>query len=130
MRHFSGFGIEVIPARERVVLVLSGELDLDSATDLQSTLDEVRASGFEQIVVDLRAVSFMDSTGIALLMREERKGKTFEISYGEGPVKRLLELTGLIGHFDTRPIALDEPRHNHGVTDAWRHGPPSRSASG
>jgi anti-sigma B factor antagonist len=130
MRHLPGFGIEVIPARERVVLVVSGELDLDTATDLQAALDDVRSNGFDQIVVDLRAVSFMDSTGLRLLLGEDKKGSTFEIAYSEGPVKRLLELTGLAGHFDTRPIALDEPHDPNPATNASLPGRRSRSAAG
>jgi anti-anti-sigma factor len=122
MRQVPGFGIEVVPARERVVLVLTGELDLDTAAQLQTALDEVRGNGFDQIVVDLRAVTFLDSTGVELLMREEQKGGGFSIAYRDGPVKRILEITGLLGHFDTRPVAVDAARHAEAATRTWLHG--------
>jgi anti-sigma B factor antagonist len=119
MRHLPGFGIEVHPARERVVLVISGELDLDTAPRLQAALDEARASGVAQIIVDLRAVTFVDSTAIALLMSEDQKPGEFSIAYRDGPVKRVLELTGLLSHFDTRPVGVDADRRDQATTEGW-----------
>lgn len=120
MRHvFPDFAIEVIPARERVILAVTGELDLDTAAELQARLDEVRASGFDQVLVDLREVTFLDSTGIALLLNENNKPGAFAIAYSDGAVKLTLELAGLLGRFDTRPVAVEALPRSGVVTERW-----------
>jgi anti-anti-sigma factor len=56
--------IDVAGDRERRVLVLSGELDLSTALQLDETLRAVCADGAEEVVLDLRGVHFMGSAGL------------------------------------------------------------------
>lgn len=60
-----------------VRLKLVGELDLRTATELSQRLDEVLADGATALTVDLSDLSFMDSTGLRLLIelsnRSERE---------------------------------------------------------
>ncbi|HEV7774196.1 MAG TPA: STAS domain-containing protein [Conexibacter sp.] len=57
----------------------------------------MRSRGFATIVLDLRQLTFMDSTGLRLLLRLDAESRSdgfrFAIVDGEGPVRRLLELT-------------------------------------
>jgi anti-sigma B factor antagonist len=73
-----------------------GELDLATAPDVERRLRELRESGFDRIVFDLRELSFMDSSGLRLLMREqaaaEADGSTFELIAGGPAVQRLFEV--------------------------------------
>ena len=55
------FSLEVEPDRERVIVHLSGELDLACAPTLKATLEDLIASGFQKLVVDLRELGFVDS---------------------------------------------------------------------
>jgi anti-anti-sigma factor len=81
----------------RHTLALTGELDLDSANRLEEEVREVCASG-SGLVIDLRKVTFMDSTGLRVLilagMLCEEKGHELRIIPGEG-IQRTLEVSGL-----------------------------------
>lgn len=82
-------------------VTLTGELDLANVRTLQSLLDEFERDGAEVIVLDLEALEFIDSTGMALLVNGHKRlnGK------GEGclrliparadGVRRVLAATGL-----------------------------------
>ena len=65
-------GMEISrPRPEAVVLTLSGEIDLERSPDLQISLQEAFAQllGKGAVVVDLSKVSYMDSSGVATLVR-------------------------------------------------------------
>jgi len=81
------------------VLRARGEIDVASAPEFQTSLSEVIGQGAETIVVDLSDVSFIDSTGLGVLVgaetraREEDKGLRLVVTQPQ--ILRLLELTGL-----------------------------------
>ena len=60
-----GFEIAVTPAAEGVLVAVSGELDIATASAFEATLLEQLAEG--PVRLDLRELSFMDSTGIRVL---------------------------------------------------------------
>src|SRR4051794_8096219 len=62
------FAIEVRPARERVVVAPRGELDLATTEGLEAEIDGLVNAGFAEIVLDLRGLSFIDSTGLCLVL--------------------------------------------------------------
>lgn len=76
----------------------AGELDIATVPELESAFEAGLADVPAAILVDLRAVTFIDSTGMALLLRLiDRAGSTpvrFRIS---PPIERLLEIIGLEG---------------------------------
>jgi hypothetical protein len=59
------FDVHVRRSESRVDVVVRGELDLATAPRLRAVLDEVVASGIAELGLDLRALDFMDSSGIA-----------------------------------------------------------------
>jgi len=87
----------------RTVVEAHGELDLATVPAVEGEVQELRARGARRIVLDLREVTFMDSSGLSLLLRLDAEarsnGLTFAIVEGEGPVRRLLELTDLADGF-------------------------------
>ena len=87
--------VQVVPARETVFVVLHGELDLATAPTVEEELAGLREVGFSQLVLDLRALDFMDSTGLSLIVRQLDAGQ-FAIVPGDGQPCRLLEMTGLL----------------------------------
>jgi anti-sigma B factor antagonist len=91
------FRVDVEPERERVRVIPHGELDLATVSELDARIDELRSRGFATIVLDLRQLTFMDSTGLRLLLRLDAEARAdgfhFAILECEGPVRRLLELT-------------------------------------
>lgn len=78
-------------------LVVCGELDL-AVTDRLREAIEAHAAPGTAVVVDLRGLEFMDSTGLSTLIAAHgaagRQGWQLAIISGEGPVHRLFELTG------------------------------------
>jgi len=80
------------------MIALCGELDLANANTAESALEASLASGTE-VVVDMRELEFIDSTGIALLVSalgKENGGTRVRFIPSSAPaVTRVLELTGL-----------------------------------
>jgi len=98
--HVDPFRVDVHPERARVRVEPVGELDLATADMLQGQLLELRDSGFDSIVLDLRRITFLDSTGIALILREDRAAREAGVQFGliSGPpaVQRVLGLCGVL----------------------------------
>jgi anti-anti-sigma factor len=80
-------------------IAFEGSLDLDTVGELRETIQEIRAKGPGEIVVDLTAVGFIDSVGIGLLItthsRLEEEGVKLRLIVSPR-LKGLLELSGLI----------------------------------
>ena len=76
-----------------------GELDLDTVPLLEDALAAVRAQGGERLVLDLRRLTFMDSTGLRLVIRWDtaarEEGFEFAIVPGSDVVQRVIRLTGM-----------------------------------
>jgi anti-sigma B factor antagonist len=93
------FRIEAHPHRELVVVEVSGELCLATASRVHERIQELVASGFAHVVLDLRKVAFMDSTGVRLLVEAEAMasadGFRFAIMIDKGQPSRVLDLVGM-----------------------------------
>ena len=91
-----------VDERDGVTVVrVVGELDVFSVGTLRESLDDVviDAVGTTNLVVDLTGLTFMDSSGLGALVRTQKKVRVLRGTFGvvccEGPVLRLLTLTGL-----------------------------------
>jgi anti-sigma B factor antagonist len=95
------FDYEVIPERDHVRVAPAGELDVSSAPVLEHAIRELRDSGFEHVIVDLRDVCFLDSTGLRLLLDLSSAARAdahrIELIAGPPEVQRVFELTGTLG---------------------------------
>lgn len=86
-----------------VRLVLRGELDIAVADDVTNRLRELAGEG-ASARIDLSELTFIDSSGIRMLMRalehSSRDGWDLEID-PDAPqtVRRTIELAGVAGHF-------------------------------
>ena len=93
------FRIDVEDEPDRIRLRPVGELDLATVPTLERELTRVRESGVRCVVLDLRGLTFMDSTGLSLTLRwaleSSRDGFDFSLVRGEGAIRRLFELTGM-----------------------------------
>lgn len=76
-----------------------GEVDLATAPAVCVPIDEALAAGARRVVLDLRATTFMDSTGLQLALRTAwragRNGTEFALVAGPPAVQRVFEITGL-----------------------------------
>jgi anti-sigma B factor antagonist len=88
--------IDAVDEGRAVRLVLAGELDLAVADRLRVAI-ETHATRGAAVVLDLRRLEFMDSTGLSTLLSAhssaERQGWDFAVIAGDGAVNRLFELT-------------------------------------
>jgi anti-anti-sigma factor len=94
------FRCDVEPMRGWICVRPYGELDLASAGQLDSTLRELRETGFDQIELDLSSLTFMDSTGLRLMLvwddMARRDGMRLRLLPGPPAVQRVFEVTGVI----------------------------------
>ncbi len=87
--------------RERDVhtVHLAGELDLANGQDVEDELLRVEATDVPSIVIDLSELTFIDSTGIRLLVtadaRARKDSERLSILRGPPSVQRVFELCGV-----------------------------------
>lgn len=96
-----------------------GELDMNTAPELEQKLDAALSKSDASIVLDLCECEFIDSTGIALIVRawqrlegDEGQGRLVLCSHNH-QVRRLLKITGVessISMHERRDAALAELR--------------------
>ena len=95
----SNFDVDVRDGDQAVIIAVSGELDLASSPALEEELERGSAASAELVIVDLRQLEFMDSTGLSVLVRAHQRmtdtGKRFAVVRGPQQVQRLLSLTGV-----------------------------------
>ncbi|MDP2774135.1 MAG: STAS domain-containing protein [Nocardioides sp.] len=81
------------------VVVLAGEVDLAAASTVRVCLRDLMVDGATHVLVDLSAVTFMDSTGLGMLVAARKQARVFRGSFGlvapSPPVARVLSLTAL-----------------------------------
>jgi anti-anti-sigma factor len=105
----SPFGVTIEQRGSGVYVTLDGELDISTAQRLEDDLRRVEAERPELIVLDLQQLSFMDSTGLRLLImadaRAREEGRRLAIVRGNEMVHRVMRLTRL----DERLDILEDP---------------------
>lgn len=88
------------------LLVVAGDIDIASASRLITGLNEAVGDCDKPVVVDLAAVEFMDSTGLALLLnahrRLARRDQGFAVVCVDGPVHRVFEITDMVDTLNVR----------------------------
>lgn len=101
------------------VLAVRGELDMNTAPELERKLDEALTDSGASIMLDLSQCEFIDSTGIALIVRAWQRldgngnGGRLALCCVNSQVRRLLDITGVDGSIsihEQRDAALAELR--------------------
>jgi len=86
------------------VVSVRGELDLSTASELERPLEEAVSAGDSAVLIDLTACEFIDSTGIAVIVRAWQRldrgadgngSGRVAICSGNDQVRRVLDVTGL-----------------------------------
>jgi anti-anti-sigma factor len=94
------FEVQDVVSDGRHRLVLTGELDLAPAAELEATLLRLCADGTKEIALDLSKLRFMGSIGLRLMLlaRElcEEHGYEFQLIPGPANIQRVFEMTGLL----------------------------------
>jgi anti-sigma B factor antagonist len=105
----SPFEVSVERRGGAVHVSIGGELDISTAQRLEDDLRRIEADRPELIVLDLQRLSFMDSTGLRLLItadsRAREDGRRLAIVQGNEMVMRVMRLTRL----DERLHIVEDP---------------------
>jgi anti-anti-sigma factor len=100
--------IDVQIADDRTLVTLSGELDASTATLLYDQLSDLEVKDVQHVVLDLAQVSFMDSTGLSVIVTEHKRlrhsGGGLTVFAPPSSVRRLFEITGLNTVLDIVPV--------------------------
>lgn len=92
--------VDVYRDGDAVVVAPHGELDLATVGRLRDEL--ARQASATLLVLDLRGLSFMDSSGLTLVVEQQRRaeaeGGDFRVVPGSGSVGRIFEVTGVARH--------------------------------
>jgi anti-sigma B factor antagonist len=95
----SNFLVQTQVADGAIMLTISGELDLVSSPALEQALEDLSAPEARLVMLDMRGLEFMDSTGIHLLVKADQRahqaGQKFALIRGTEQVQRMLDLTGV-----------------------------------
>jgi len=93
------FSIDVEPERDVVRVCPSGEVDMATAGEIRARIDELVGRGFTRVALDLRGVTFLDSTGVRLVLEltaeASADGWDLAVVKGPEPVCRVFEMTGV-----------------------------------
>ena len=96
------FNVEIEETQSTVTVKPSGELDLAGVPTVMAEIDKV-FSGQVPIVVDLRGLTFLDSTGVRMMLTLHNghyPAKVVFVEPGDEQVKRILELVAVGEMFD------------------------------
>src|SRR3954452_3606563 len=97
-------GWETAERSDGIHVQLTGELDISSASSVESRLIEVEQRKPERLILDLTRVNFIDSTGLSMLInadgRANKAGRRLTIISGDGVPRRILRTVGLEDRLD------------------------------
>jgi anti-sigma B factor antagonist len=88
------FSAELIHLDGSAVLAIRGEVDMATAPAFHSVIEQTMQLGVP-VVVDLAAVTFMDSSGLSVLAVASQDDVPISVRSPSLPVGRLLAMTGL-----------------------------------
>lgn len=98
------FSLNALADPPQLRVVVTGELDVLSASELRGALARRPQEGCSSVVIDLDGVTFIDCTGLSALLACQQEvaatGGTFSLGALSAAVTRVLDLTGVGGRFE------------------------------
>ena len=100
----TSFDLETSREGDQVRLSLFGELDIAAAPRVDEALAEVEPDHPAHVVLDLRGLTFLDSTGLRSILgadaRAREQDRRLTLIQGPEVVQRVFSITGLEGRLD------------------------------
>jgi anti-anti-sigma factor len=116
------------------IVVLGGELDLATASILQEHLSTLGQDGSSTILLDLRELTFVDSSGLQAFIRArsdaEANGHRVLLIGAEARVRRLFELTNTLDMLDESDAVGALDRFTRSTGDGNERPDPEQGAHG
>jgi anti-anti-sigma factor len=100
-RSNGALSVETFAERDTIMISLAGELGLATADVVREALDSAHSRRPSQLVIDLGELTFIDSTGLALMVFEAKRDQSdgqpqLEILPGPPQVQRLFHVAGAL----------------------------------
>jgi len=96
-------------------ILVEGDIDIATAPRLNADIQAAFQAEVNELIVDLREVTFIDSTGLGVLVgarkRARSSGAHLKLMLPEGQARFPFEVTGLASMFDTHD---DNPKPTAG----------------
>jgi anti-sigma B factor antagonist len=110
----SDLSLDATEKRRSVVITAVGEVDVASAAELERY---IRDYVDRDVTVDLNGVTFMDSSGITVLVRVQRlvidAGHMLRVTGERANVRRVLEIAGLYDALHGTDAEVPGPEADH-----------------
>lgn len=91
----------------RTVIEVGGEIDVYTAPKLRDTITELVGAGVYDLIIDLSAVEFLDSTGLGVLVGGLKKVRandgSLSLICGQDRLLKIFRITGLAKVFEIHP---------------------------
>jgi anti-anti-sigma factor len=113
VEHFSGseFGTDIRSVGNHALVVVVGEIDVSTVGSLYEQFACLARQGVCHVALDRAGVSFIDSTGISLLVTEHKRAESMRgelIVFSPSPqLRRMIQMVGLDTYFNMRPAVPD-----------------------
>jgi len=95
-------------------IYLSGELDLSAASSLANVLDSVVRNEEEKLILDLKELKYIDSTGIGLIVSAIKvraaMHAAFQVDHIPAKVRRLFDITGVSSYLQSNGSLRENQR--------------------
>jgi anti-sigma B factor antagonist len=93
------FSARAVPRGPQLLVLATGELDIDASEELERRIAAAAGGPYDEMVVDLAGVTFVDSAGINALLRQRRRCAAercrFELRGARGAVLETLRVVGV-----------------------------------
>ena len=111
------FSVERQQSNGTVRIVVRGELDMETGPRAEEELRRAENDQPAVLVLDLRDVTFFDSTGLQLVLdadvRAREEGRTFIVAVaGDGEPRRVLELAEVTDRLNLEELSDRCARHS------------------
>lgn len=106
---FVDLSLETRTVNGCAVVAVGGEIDVYTAPKLRDKITELVGAGTYQIVVDLQAVEFLDSTGLGVLVGGLKKVRahdgSLQLVCTQERLLKIFRITGLVKVFEIHESA-------------------------
>jgi anti-anti-sigma factor len=94
--------IEIISRSDHPLVRIGGELDLTNVDAVEAIISPLLESTPNGLTFDIASLTFMDSTGIAVLIRAAAR-TTVTLSHPSDVIRQIVQSTGLSGLIQLEP---------------------------
>ena len=107
--------VDVEERADHAVISATGEIDAGNADEVGDAVEAALADGHRRILLDCAQVTFIDSSGLGMLVRSHRRAEaaqaTFAVVRASTHTRKLIRVLGLdqlLAVYDTEEEALSE----------------------